>query len=729
MLVGVDIGGTFTDLAWWTGSNLVLYKAPTTPDDPVAALLDALNHVGANQPHVLLAHGSTIATNALLERKGARVVFLGTEGFVDLIEIARQNRVGIYDARAARVTPLVPPEDRVGVRERLAADGSALIPLTQEAIEETRRRVEALRPEAIAICLLHTYANDAHERALAQALTALCPYIFQSAVVDPAYREYERASTTVLNAYVAPLVARYVASLRERARTPLRLMGSDGGLQSGAELGRPASMILSGPAGGVVGAHHIARVAGFERIITLDMGGTSTDVALLPGRPLLTRESQVEGFPLRAPMLDILTIGAGGGSIARLDRGGALVVGPESAGARPGPACYGRGGEDFTVTDAHVLLDHILPERFLGGELRLDAEASRRAAERAIPASMKSVEAFAAGVLQVANAAMERAIRRVSSRRGYDPADFTLFCFGGAGGLHAVELARAVGMRGVLIPRAAGVLSALGMALADTLASRQRSVLEALTALTDDEIERRLRSLAEEATRELEGAGPHPLNSLTELERPHPLTELERPHPLAPSPTGEGEPRPDGRDAEPASSLPTGAEGRGSAGVRSSSAGTHNASEIVIERTMDLRYRGQSYELPIGWTGAVATTIEAFHREHEQRFGYADLSASVEAVTMRVFARALNPGFPLPSALEGPPAAAIAEVNAWFEGEPLPTLVYQMESLTAGQEISGPAILAADYATTLLPAGTRATIDHYGNAHVRLRMDEKEGGQ
>ena len=662
MLVGVDIGGTFTDLAWWTGSELILYKAPTTPDDPVTGLLHALDHVGANQPDALLAHGSTIATNALLERKGARVAFLTTEGFTDLIEIARQNRLGIYDARASRVAPLVPAEDRIGVRERLAANGHALVPLSETTVEETRRLVEALRPEAIAICLLHAYANDAHERALAEALATITPYIFQSAAVDPAYREYERASTTVLNAYVAPRVARYVTSLRERARTPLRLMGSDGGLQPGAELARPASMILSGPAGGVVGAHHIARAAGFERVITLDMGGTSTDVSLLPGRPLLTRESQVEGFPLRAPMLDILTIGAGGGSIARVDRGGALVVGPESAGARPGPACYGRGGESFTVTDAHVLLHHILPERFLGGELRLDVEASRRAAERAMPASMTSVETFAAGVIQVANAAMERAIRRVSSRRGYDPADFTLFCFGGAGGLHAIELARAVGMRGVLIPRAAGVLSALGMARADTLASRQQSVLETLTALSDDEIERRLGQLAEEATGELRAAEQAPSQE----------------------------------------------------------------SEIHIERTLDLRYRGQSYELPVEWTGAVATTVEAFHREHEQRFGYADQSADIEAVTMRVVARALNPGFPLPLAPEGNPTPPVSKVNAWFDGEPQPTPIYQMEALTVGQEIAGPAILSGDYATTLLPPGARATVDRFGNARIPLRTEEEE---
>ena len=663
MLVGVDIGGTFTDLAWWTGSRLVLYKAPTTPQDPVAGLLSALEHAGANQPEALLAHGSTIATNALLERKGARVAFVATDGFTDLIEIARQTRIGIYDARAARVTALVPPELRVSVRERLAADGSALVPLTADAVEDARRALEALRPEAIAICLLHAYADDTHERLLAQTLEGVTTYVFTSSAVDPAYREYERASTTVLNAYVAPLVARYISSLRDQAKTPLRLMGSDGGLQPSANLARPASMILSGPAGGVVGAHRVARAAGFERIITLDMGGTSTDVALLPGRPLLTHEAQVDGFPLRAPMLDILTIGAGGGSIARADRGGALVVGPESAGAKPGPACYGRGGERFTVTDAHVLLGHILPELFLGGELPLDTEASRRAAEAALPGGMSSVEAFAEGVIQVANAAMSRAVRRVSSRRGYDPEDFTLFCFGGAGGLHAVELARTVGMRGVLIPLAAGVLSALGMALADTLSSRQESVLRALDALDDDEIEDRLSRLAEGALEDL---------------RNSPLTASQ-------------------------------------------------ASEIAIERTLDLRYAGQSYELPVEWAGRLETTIEAFHREHEQRFGYADRSARVEAVTIRVAARAINPGFPLPEAPEGPPAAAVAESLAWFDGRPLPTPVFRMEALTRGQELIGPAILAGDYATALLPPETRATVDRFGNVYAPLRHIEEVG--
>ncbi|MFI5274644.1 MAG: hydantoinase/oxoprolinase N-terminal domain-containing protein, partial [Ktedonobacterales bacterium] len=327
MLLGADIGGTFTDLVWWTGHELLTEKRASTPDAPERALLAAMERLGANRAAVLLVHGSTVATNAFLQRSGARVVFVTTAGFGDALEIGRQQRSAIYDARAPKATPLVPLERRVEVRERLDATGAVLVPLTASEIARVRAEVERLRPEAVAICLLHSYANAAHERRLTEALAAVCPFVYASSALDPAYREYERMSTTVLNAYVAPRVAAYVGRLREQLAGPLRLMGAHGGREPGATLARPASMILSGPAGGVVGAAAVARAANLGDVITLDMGGTSTDVALVPGcEPLLTRETLLEGLPLRAPMLAITTIGAGGGSLARFDRGGALVV-------------------------------------------------------------------------------------------------------------------------------------------------------------------------------------------------------------------------------------------------------------------------------------------------------------------------------------------------------------------------------------------------------------------
>ena len=404
----------------------------------------------------------------------------------------------------------------------------------------SRARPQALHPEAIAICLLHAYANPAHELRLRDALRALTPFVYCSAEIDPAYREYERSSTTVFNAYVGPLVAGYVERLQARLRCPLRLLGSNGGRQVGGPLRRPASMILSGPAGGVIGARAVARASGEREIITLDMGGTSTDVALIAGEPLASRETLLEGLPLREPMLDIHTIGAGGGSIARFDRGGALVVGPESAGANPGPACYGRGGESFTVTDAHVILGHVPLDAFLGGRMPLDHAAAERAGRAALAGRAHGdpddhdLVAFAEGVLSVAEAAMERAIRAVSARRGYDPAGFALFCFGGAGGLHAVRLARALGMRGVLIPRAAGVLSALGMALADTVATARESVLRELDAARDAELRARFARLGREASAALLADG-------------------------------------------------------------------HAGERLTLLPALDLRYRGQSYELSIPW--------------------------------------------------------------------------------------------------------------------------------
>lgn len=683
LLLGADIGGTFTDLVWWDGEVLRTAKLPSTPEAPERALLAGIGALGARRPDVLLVHGSTVATNAFLERTGARVVFVTTAGFGDALEIGRQQRSAIYDIRATRPAPLVPAERRIEARERLDATGAPLVPLDDAEVARVVAEVAALRPEAVAICLLHSYANPEHERRLAEALRAVCPFVYASYAIDLAYREYERMSTTAINAYIAPRVAAYVAQLRDQLagagtepgadgdtdkvtgarHAPLRLMGAHGGREPGegvhrAPLQRPASMILSGPAGGVVGAAAVARVAGLDDVITLDMGGTSTDVALISGGvPLLTREALLEGLPLRAPMLDLTTIGAGGGSIARFDRGGALRVGPQSAGAQPGPACYGRGGTDFTVTDAHLLLGHLLPEAFLGGHMALDESAARTAAEAtraavtATSTPTASAEELAAGTLAVANAAMERAIRGVSARKGYDPAAFWLLSFGGAGGLHAADLARALGMRGVLVPRLAGVLSALGMALADTQVAERESVLAPLESLDEAALEAQLARMEDTCRARLLADG-------------------------------------------------------------------HLIGTLRAERAVELRYFGQSYELSLPWRGSRMVAAEDFHAAHERRYGYADRLRPIEVVNAAVTARALNPGFALPEAPAGPPAVPLRTVAAWFEGAPHPTPMYRFEALAQGQEIAGPAILAGDYATALAPPGATARIDHHGNARV-----------
>lgn len=675
MLLGADIGGTFTDFVFWTGAELRTYKLPTTPAAPEDALLAGIAHLDANRGDVALVHGSTVATNAFLERKGARVVLVTTAGFADVLEIGRQNRIGIYDPRTVKPAPLVPPDRRIEVAERLDASGAVLTFLADDEINRVTAAVAALQPESVAICLLHAYANPAHERALAAALRVVCPFVYASVDVDPVYREYERTSTTVLNAYVAPLVARYVERLRSRIACDLRLIGSDGGVQMGGAMDRPASMILSGPAGGALAARAVAAAAGIEQVVTLDMGGTSADVALIPGRLLTTRETLLDGLPLRLPMLDIHTVGAGGGSIARFDRGGALVVGPQSTGSDPGPACYGRGGTSFTVTDAHLLLGRLVPEHFLGGRMRLDEAAARAAGTATMAGQMDSLRELAQGVVHVAEATMERAIRAVSARRGYDPADFTLFCFGGAGGLHAVSLARALGMRGVLMPRLAGTLSALGMVLAHPQATERMSVLRTLAELDERDLARDYKALAERCMRDFQVDGEE--------------------QPLVPRGTAERQ----GMDASD----------EGPKGGR-----------YVFDWVYDLRYRGQSYELPIAWQGTIEDTASAFHEEHARRFGYADLATPVEAVSMSVTMRDARIQVALPEIAPGEPAEPFTQVEAWFEGTSFRTPVYALEALARDQQVAGPAILAGDYATLLLPPGSAARVDRFGNAHVRL---------
>jgi N-methylhydantoinase A len=445
-VVGIDTGGTFTDFILFGGRTIRTHKVLSTPDDPSRAVLQGLRELGALDAEIV--HGSTVATNAFLERKGARLTLVTTKGFEDLLEIGRQERGSLYDLNWERPEPLIPRSRRIGVRERMDARGRVVTPLDRAAL----RRIRA---EHAAVCFLHSYANPKHEREAGRILKGAS----LSCDVLPEYREYERLSTTVLNAYVAPVVDRYLSNLG-RSLKRLRILSSDGGaITPESARRRAAQTLLSGPAGGVIAAQSL----GFGKVIGFDMGGTSTDVCLIDGTAKVTKEGSIGGLPLRVPHFDIHTVGAGGGSIARVDEGGALRVGPESAGALPGPICYGRGGTKPTVTDANLALGRIDPLRFLGGRMALS------------PVSM--TRTFAEGVIEVANANMERALRRVSVERGHDPADFWLLAFGGAGPLHACALAGRLGMKGVVVPRWPGLLSALGMLLSDTTVEKSRTVL------------------------------------------------------------------------------------------------------------------------------------------------------------------------------------------------------------------------------------------------------------
>jgi N-methylhydantoinase A len=471
--VGVDVGGTFTDFVFVHDDGRISYhKTPSTPDDPSRAILEGLSVVAGADIEALV-HGSTVATNAVLERKGARTALIATAGFGDMLAIGRQVRPSLYDIDVPLPRPLVAAT--VEVEERLDPEGREVTGLGD--LEALRRAVEALGVESIAVVLLFSYVDAIHEEAVARALAPLRVPISVSSQVVREYREYERASTTVVNAYVAPVMERYIARLEASLPTRgFRIMQSNGGsMPPGEARRRPVHTILSGPAGGVAGASRVGEAAACPRFVTFDMGGTSTDVALHDGRVAVTSEGAVEGCPLRVPMVDIHTVGAGGGSIAAFDAGGALSVGPESAGAVPGPACYGRGGERCTVTDANLALGRLSPKHFLGGKMALDAAASHRVVE-ALAGAVDARE-VAAAVVRVVNSNMERALRVISVERGYDVRDFVLLCFGGAGGLHAVELAAALEMKGVLVPASPGTLSAYGVLNADVIKDLSQTVL------------------------------------------------------------------------------------------------------------------------------------------------------------------------------------------------------------------------------------------------------------
>jgi N-methylhydantoinase A len=473
LVIAVDTGGTFTDCVYRVNGRLEVLKIPSTPDDPARAIVDAVTRIASLTPaaQIEVRHGTTVATNALLERKGERVAFVTTEGFEDLLAIGRQARPNLYDWNVHRPAPLA--QFSFGVAERVAADGEVLKTPSAEALNQLRESVRDSGAESIAVSLLFSFAHPRHEIEIAQALSSLGLPLSLSHQILPEFREYERAATVTLNAYLAPKMQTYLGSL-ERAMNDcgavLNVMQSSGGILSArTAAAEPVRTILSGPAGGVIGALTVARTAKIDRLLTFDMGGTSTDVALLDAtRELATStEGEVAGMPVRVPMLDIHTAGAGGGSLAWIDASGALQVGPQSAGADPGPACYGRG-EAATVTDANLVLGRLHPEHFLGGAMSLDAERARRAVEK-IRARGKfdSIEAAAEGMVRVANVLMESALRRVSVERGFDPREFSLLAFGGAGPLHACALADALRIRQVVIPSAPGALSALGILDAD----------------------------------------------------------------------------------------------------------------------------------------------------------------------------------------------------------------------------------------------------------------------
>jgi len=506
--VGIDTGGTFTDFVFLDPSRLWIHKVLSTPHDPAQAIVRGLEEGGVLGGRFEVIHGSTVATNALLERKGAKTAFLTTAGFEDLLEIGRQTRRELYNIMVEERIALIPRRLCFGVKERTLADGRVEKTIDPNQARGIIRRLKREGVGSVAVCFLHSYANPANEERVCRMLEEEGFSVSASHRILREYREFERASTTAINAYVAPLMEGYLGRLeRELSPNPVRIMQSNGGFISARSAkSNPVCTILSGPAGGAVGAKEVAAAAGFAKIVSFDMGGTSTDVSLCVGDLSVTTESTISDLPLRLPIIDIHTVGSGGGSIAYLDTGGALRVGPQSAGADPGPACYGKGDE-VTVTDANLFLGRLDPERFLGGEMKLYPERSRRALERLASRMKLAPGALAEGVIRVADATMERAVRVISIERGFDTRDFALLSFGGAGGMHACSLAQRLRIPTVIVPKNAGVLSALGMLLSDTVKDYSLSVLRSSDKISASELSRLFRPLLQEGGRDLKKEG------------------------------------------------------------------------------------------------------------------------------------------------------------------------------------------------------------------------------
>lgn len=654
----MDTGGTFTDCVYVLNGRLEILKVPSTPGNPARAIVHALEKVMAAPADALeLTCGTTVGTNALLERRGGSVALVATAGFEDVIEIGRQARPRLYDFFVDRPAPLVPAVRRFGLRERIGASGEVVTKTTPGEIRRVVKAVLRSKAESVALCLLFSFVNSAHEREIAEALRRAGLQVSVSHEILPEFREFERTSTTVANAYLVPVMSRYLGQLVKEAarfssrgsRPAVRIMQSSGGIVSAGVASRePVRTILSGPAGGILGAQYVAQLSGFRRIITFDMGGTSSDVALLDGALATTNESRVADLPVAVPMLEIHTVGAGGGSLARFDRAGALRVGPESAGAEPGPICYGHG-EKPTVTDAHLILGHISERGFLSGDFPLHPQRAREWMHRS-RGPMHTAQQFAQGIVDVANAVMEKAIRVISVERGHDPRDYTLVAFGGAGGLHACDLAGALRIPRVLVPRYPGGLSALGILRANVIHDYSRTVLTSVSSVPSTR-----RSLAA-AFKKLEDAGRRALAQEN-----------------------------------------------------------FTGQRIRIERLLDIRYVGQAYELTVPEAGDF---LAAFHHAHERRYGYSDPARLAEVVNVRIRAVGITakPELDRLPAKRKKSISAITETRlAFFSGRKCATRVFDRSSLPSGAVFKGPAIVTEYSATTVTPPGWSGKVDGWGN--------------
>jgi N-methylhydantoinase A len=652
MKLGIDTGGTFTDFILQTDEGFKTYKVSSTPGDPSLAILrglqyffpDASSTSGFTLPSALeIVHGTTVGTNAFIQRKGAKTLLVTTKGFEDVLFIGRQNRTSLYDINIKRSPEIISRSQVLGVEERITATGEVEIPYNSDHGQMLCQYCRENGILSVAICLLHSYLNPVHEETIALELAELDLPVTISSQLLPEFREYERLSTTLINAYLAPIVSEYINKLSNTLEpNSLSIQQSSGGILPAEGIAKRAvQTVLSGPAGGVHGAYRLAREMGIDKIITFDMGGTSTDVSLCDKGPTLTRDYSIDGFPIRTQVIDIHTVGAGGGSIANVDAGGLLHVGPESAGADPGPVCYGKGNR-ITVTDVNLYLGRLLADKFLGGEMSLHySKVEEKLAHLAQSLSLTSVET-ALGILRIVNIGMVKAVRAVSLERGYDPKEFALFSFGGASGLHCCDMASELGISKIIIPDRAGILSAQGMVMSEPTLDSSKSLF-----LTGDDI----------ITQNME-------SSFSEMEEKLTLQMQNLCH--------------DGT--------------------------------LIIERFLDLRYKGQSYEISVIYSDNFR---EEFHASHEHHFGYKLPDIPLELVSIRSTVKIKNQGyiFPRHTIKKGHLPEEEGRVSITFEGGKESVPVYQRRSLSPGNSLQGPALIIDNYTTILVQFNFDMTID------------------
>lgn len=655
-ILGVDTGGTFTDFVLWHDNNVRIHKCLSTPHAPEQAILQGIKDLSLDQlaggSELFIVHGSTVATNAILEGGGVTTAFITNQGFADMLTIGRQTRSQLYNLQPDFVPPPVPAEFCLETKGRISAKGEVLTTLTQTDIETLLQQLAALSPRAVAINFLFSYINPEFEQQIEQAIVKKFAneiFVSRSSAILPEYKEYERGMTTWLNAYVGPLVENYLNRLcADIKHAHVSVMQSSGGTIDAMLAGQQAvHMVLSGPAGGLAAAHYLGELIRQPRLLTFDMGGTSTDVALIDGELVLTNEGRIGRYPVAIPMVDMHTIGAGGGSIASVDEGGLLKVGPESAGAAPGPACYAQGGQQATVTDANLVLGRLQADAFLGGSMQLDIAAAEQAIQCIADKLGLSLEQTALGIIDLANEHMTQALRVMSIQRGVDPRELSLMSFGGAGGLHVCALAEALGMRQAIVPIHSGVLSALGMLVAPRSRQLSLTIAKPLTECNAQDIETRFLPLVEQGRAALHAEGV-------------------------------------------------------------------KDKDINIVYSLDLRYLGQAYYLNVEWPvwgDSLQQATAAFHALHEQRYGHA-LEVGLELVNIRV---ALFSATDRPSLEYDHEHRQLAPRSVRLAGIDESVLVLERSGLGPGQMVTGPALITETVATTFLAKHWQATIDDYGN--------------